>query len=158
MASLLLFGHTIISILAALLGVPVVLGLVGQGSPGRWTDWFMLAAVIATVTGFLFPFTGATPAFAVGLLSTVVLAATLLARYAFRQNGVWRSIWVLGLIVSEFFLVFVTVAQAFAKVPGLKSLAPGGAGPIFGVTEALVLALFVLAGFLALRRGRRLAA
>jgi hypothetical protein len=60
--------------------------------------------------------------------------------------------------VSEFFLVFVTVAQAFAKVPGLKSFAPAGAGPVFGVTEALVLALFVLAGFLALRRGRRLAA
>lgn len=149
--------HTIISLVAAALGIPVVAGLVARAEPGRWTIWFLVFAVAATGTGFVFPFIGVTPAFAVGILATLVLAATLAAGYLHDLAGAWRTVWVLGLIVSEFFLVFVTVAQAFAKVPALVPLAPGGGGPVFAAAELVTLAVFVAAGFLALRRGRRLA-
>lgn len=158
MISALVIIHTIISLAAVILGVPVVMGLVGRTAGQHWTGWFLLTAVAATATGFLFPFTGITPAFTVGIVSTVVLAATLFARYLFALSGGWRAVWIVGLVASEFFLVFVTVAQAFAKVPGLMVLAPGGVGPVFAVAEVVALGVFVTVGFVALRRAGRMPA
>ena len=44
------------------------------------------------------------------------------------------------------------VVQAFLKVPALHALAPQGTEPPFVLTQGLVLVLFVIAGFLAVRR------
>jgi len=49
---------------------------------------------LTSVTGFLFPRAGFTPAQGVGIVSLVVLAAALLALYAFRLAGAWRWIYV----------------------------------------------------------------
>ena len=47
---------------------------------------------------------------------------------------------------------FVGVVQAFQKVPSLQQLAPTQSEPPFLVAQILVLAIFVVLGFLAVKR------
>ena len=72
--------------------------------------------------------------------------------------GPWRWIYVVGAVVSLYLNCFVLVVQAFLKVPALHELAPEGNEPAFVLTQGLVLVLFVIAGFLAVRRFRPAAA
>jgi len=81
-----------------------------------------------------------------------VLAATLLARYAFGLAGAWRWIYAVGLVLAFYFNVFVLIAQLFAKVPALKQLAPTGSEPPFAITELVVTVIFAVLTFLAARR------
>jgi hypothetical protein len=66
--------------------------------------------------------------------------------------GPWRWIYVVGAVVSLYLNCFVLVVQGFLKVPALHALAPHGNEPVFALTQGLVLVLFVIAGFIAVRR------
>ena len=46
---------------------------------------------------------------------------------------------------------FVLIAQLFLRLPALMALAPAGNEPPFGVTQLLVLAIFVLLGRVAVK-------
>ena len=54
--------------------------------------------------------------------------------------------------MSLYLNCFVLVVQAFLKVSALHALAPQGNEPAFVLTQGLLLVLFVIAGFLAVRR------
>jgi hypothetical protein len=73
----------------------------------------------------------------------VVLAFAILARYALHLAGVWRLIYAVGAVLALYFLIFVGVAQLFAKVPALHVLAPTQAEPPFAIAEGVVLVLFL---------------
>jgi hypothetical protein len=94
----------------------------------------------------MFPFEKVTPAIKVGIISLVVLAIAIAARYAFHLAGAWRSIYVVGATLALYLNVFVLVAQAFEKVPALHALAPTGSEPAFLVAELVVLAAFIALG------------
>lgn len=143
--------HTIISLVAVVLGIGAVARLLGYAVPQGWTTWFLVAAVATTATGFLFPFIGVTPAFATGILATLVLAVLLAARYLFGLTGRWRSVYALGVIASQYLLVFVTIAQAFDKIPALNALAPTGTEAPFAVVQVLCLLIFIALGYFAVR-------
>lgn len=146
--------HTAISLIALLLGIPAIAGLVGRPVAPKWTGWFVVFALATSVTGFLFPFTGVTPAFATGIVATLVLAATIWARYGALSIGAWRWVDAAGIVVSTYLLAFVTVVQAFLKIPPLKALAPTGSEPPFAIVQGLVLLAFVAVGFFAVRTYR----
>jgi hypothetical protein len=55
------------------------------------------------------------------------------------------------MVVSLYLLVFVLIAQLFAKVPALNALAPTGSEPPFAVAQLICLAVFVWIGWRALR-------
>jgi hypothetical protein len=113
--------------------------------------------VLTSVTGFLFPIHGFTPALGVGILSCVLLAIALFAYYGKHLTGAWRWIYVVTAIVSLYFNVFVLVIQSFIKVAALNALAPTQSNePAFVIAQALVLALFVLMGIIATVRFRPL--
>ena len=146
--------HTLISFVAIALGIVAVRGLFRPAPPG-WTTWFIAAAAATSLTGFLFPFIGVTPAFAVGIVACLVLAVVIAARWAYGLAGRWRAAYAIGLVVSLYLLVFVTIAQAFAKIPALNALAPTGSEPAFAVAQAVCLVVFVVIGFRAVRgKGR----
>ena len=63
-----------------------------------------------------------------------------------------------GAVVSLYLNCFVLVVQSFLKVPALHALAPEGTEPPFAITQGLLLVLFVIAGFLAVRRFHPIAA
>ncbi|MDB6027789.1 MAG: hypothetical protein JWM68_4012 [Verrucomicrobiales bacterium] len=89
-----------------------------------WTAFFLATTVATSVTGFFFPFHHFTPAHAVGIISLLVLAATIYARYARHLAGGWRKTYVVGAAIALYLNVFVGIVQAFLKIPALKELAP----------------------------------
>ncbi len=144
--------HVALSLIGIVAGLVVLFGLLKNDPLNGWTLWFLVTTVATTLTGFLFPFGGFTPAIGTGIVSSLVLAPTLLARYTFQLAGAWRWIYVVGAVVSLYLNCFVLVVQAFLKVPPLHALAPQGTEPPFVLAQGVVLVLFVIAGFLAVRR------
>jgi len=119
-----------------------------------WTKWFLITTVATSVTGFLFPFHGFTPAIGVGIISLLVLAVAVYARYPRQLSGAWHWIYVVTAVIALYFNVFVAVVQSFEKVPVLKAMAPTQTEPPFKVTQLVVLALFVVLGIVAAIRFR----
>ena len=146
--------HVALSLVGIVAGLVALFGLFRNNPLNNWTAVFLFTTVATTLTGFLFPFRGFTPAIGTGIVSSLVLAPTLLARYTFNLSGAWRRIYVIGAVASLYLNCFVLVVQAFLKVPALNALAPQGKEPPFVLAQGLVLVLFVIAGFLAVRRFR----
>lgn len=146
--------HTAISLVGICSGLGVLaLMLEGRDNPS-WTALFLSTTALTSVTGFFFPFTHLLPSHVVGVISLVVLAVVLYARYGRAERGRWAQAFVIGSVLALWLNVFVLVAQLFAKVPALHALAPTQTEPPFGVTQVVVLALFVVLGFKATRRTR----
>jgi hypothetical protein len=150
--------HVLISLVAIASGFVVVFGLLRGKRLDGWTALFLTTAVLTSVTGFMFPFEHVTPGIKLGVISLVVLAATIAARYAFHMGGAWRSIYAAGATLALYLNFFVLVVQLFEKVPALHELAPSGSEPPFVVAQLVVLAAFLALGTFVTIRFRRLAA
>ena len=136
--------HVVISLIGIASGLVVVFGLLVAKRLNRWTAFFLVSTVATSVTGFFFPFHEITPAIVVGVISLVVLAVAILARYVRHLAGAWRWIYVITVMIALYLNVFVLIVQLFQKVPALKTLAPTQSEPPFAVTQLVVLALFVV--------------
>jgi hypothetical protein len=141
--------HVIISLVAIGSGLIVVGGMFASNKLHRTTALFLFTTVLTSVAGFLFPMHGLTPALGVGILSCVILSVALFALYKEHLVGAWRWIYVITAIVSLYFNVFVLVVQSFMKVSALNALAPAQSEPPFAITQAVVLVIFILIGFIA---------
>ena len=84
----------------------------------------------------------------------MILAIALLALYKEHLVGAWRPIYVITAIASLYLNVFVLVAQTFAKVSDLNALAPTQSESPFAVTQAVVLAVFILMAVVAVVKFR----
>src|ERR1051326_965115 len=113
--------HVVISVLTIVLGFVVVVGIVLRLQVDRGTGSFLLGAAATSVTGFLFPFHGFTPAIGLGIISLPVLGLAILARCAAHLKGSWRWIYVITVAASLYFNVFVLVVQLFQKTSALKA-------------------------------------
>ena len=82
------------------------------------------------------------PSHIVGILSLLILALAIPARYVFHLAGAWRWIYVVGSAVALYFNVLVLIVQAFQKVPALKTLAPTQKEPPFVVAQLVALLVF----------------
>ena len=146
------FFHVAISLVGLVAGFAAVFGLLAAARRGGWTAIFLAATVLTSVTGFFLPAPGLLPSHIVGIISLVVLALALLARYGRHMVGAWRSVYVVAAVIALYLNVFVFVAQAFLKVPVLKAAAPTGSEPPFLIAQGIALVLFVLLGIGAVRR------
>lgn len=144
--------HVIISLVGIVTGLVVLFGMIGGRRMSRLTGVFLVTTLVTTLTGFLFPYNGFTPAIGVGIISTIILLVALYARYGKRMVGAWRGIYVLTSVIALYLNVFVLVVQLFQKVPSLHALAPNGNEPPFGIVQGALLLFFLLTGFLAFRR------
>jgi hypothetical protein len=136
--------HTLISLIAIFTGFVVLFGLMAGNRLDGWTKWFLITTVATTVTGFFFPFHGFTPAINLGIISSVVLAITIYARYPKHLAGAWRWIYVIGALLALYFNVFVGIVQSFQKVPALKAIAPTQTEPPFAINQLATLVIFVV--------------
>jgi hypothetical protein len=146
--------HTLISLVGIFTGFVVLFGLLAGKRLDGWTKWFLITTVATSVTGFFFPFHGFTPAHGVGIISLLVLAVAIFARYPRHLAGHWRWIYVVTALLALYLNVFVGVVQAFLKVPALHAMAPMQTEPPFKLTQLVVLSLFVLLGIIATIRFR----
>jgi hypothetical protein len=144
--------HVAISLVAIVTGLIALLGMVASRSLPVWTAIFLLLTVLTSATGFLFPIGGLTPALVVGVISILLLAATLLARYGRRMRGAWRWIYVVTATAALYLNVFVLVVQSFQKLSVLHALAPNQTEPPFLVVQSAALIVVVVLGALAVIR------
>ena len=146
--------HTLISVVAIVAGFIVRGGLFTAQRMSLMTAIFLLFTAATSITGFLFPFNGFTPAIGVGIVAIVILLITIIARYIRRLAGGWRLIYTAGAVISLYLNVFVLIVQSFQKVPALNAYAPTGSEPPFAATQGAVLALFVIFGLVAVWKFR----
>ena len=144
--------HVVISLVGIASGLVVVFGLLAGRRLDGWTGLFLATTVATSVTGFGFPFDHLLPSHKVGIISLVVLAVAILARYAFHLTGAWRRTYVISAVAALYFNVFVLVVQAFLKVPALHALAPKQTEPPFLVTQLVVLVVFIVTGIMAAKK------
>jgi hypothetical protein len=107
--------HVVISLIGILTGVVVLIGLISGRRLNGWTAWFLTSTVGTSVTGFFFPFHGVTPGIILGIISLLLLAVAIFARYFRRFVGPWRGIYVVTAMIALYLNVFVLIAQLFQK-------------------------------------------
>jgi hypothetical protein len=146
--------HVVISLVALGSGFIVLFGLLTAKPLDGWTAFFLATTVATSVTGFGFPFEHFLPSHAVGILSLLVLALAIVARYPMRLAGRWRSVYVVSALVALYFNVFVAIVQSFLKVPALKALAPTQSEPPFLIAQLVALSVFAALTILAVIRFR----
>jgi len=150
--------HVIISLIAIVSGLIALFGMIAGKRLDGMNGLFLTTTVLTSVTGFGFPIHSVTPAVILGILSLIVLALGLFARYARHLAGGWRRTYVITASIALYFNCFVLVVQSFMKVPALHALAPTQKEPPFAISQLIVLVLFVVLSVVAARKFRSEAA
>jgi hypothetical protein len=146
--------HVAISLAAIASGFVVLFGMIANKRLAGWHTFFLATTVATSVTGFGFPIKGMTPGIAIGLISLVILAVVLYARYAKHLAGFWRPVYVIGATLAFYFNFLVLIVQSFQKVPALKALAPTQSEPPFLAAQIIGMLAFLVLGTLAVRKFR----
>jgi hypothetical protein len=135
--------HVVISLIGIGSGLIVVFGMLKGKLLHGWNGLFLLTTVLTSVTGFGFPFEHLLPSHIIGIISLVVLAIALVARYVQHLAGSWRRIYAITAVIALYFNTFVLVFQGFLKVPALHNLAPTQKEPPFLVAQLVLMAIFI---------------
>jgi hypothetical protein len=146
--------HVAITLVAIASGLIVLVGMLGAHRMPGWTALFLVTTILTSVTGFMFPIQGFTPALGVGIISLVILAIALLALYGKHLAGAWRWIYVATAVAALWFNVFVLIVQSFQKISNLQTLAPTQSEPPFLIAQGVALAAFLVLGVMAVLRFR----
>src|SRR5215469_8762660 len=144
--------HVLISLVGIASGLIVLYGFLTNKRLDAWTAVFLLTTALTSLTGFLFPFTAATPAIKLGIISLVVLAIAIVTRYVLHLT--WKKTYVIAACTALYFNVFVLVVQSFEKVPSLKAIAPTQKEAPFAVAQIALLLLFVVLTAFSVKRFR----
>ena len=148
------FVHVVLSLVGIFSGFVVLFGLIAGKRLDGWTAFFLATTVATSVTGLGFPIHGFTPGIGIGIISLLVLAVAIFARYPRRLTGIWRRVYVVTAVTALYLNFFVLIVQSFQKVPVLKTLAPTQSEPPFVIAQLIALAAFIALGVLAAIRFR----
>ena len=147
--------HVALSLLGIVAGLAAMIAMSQGKLPSALTAIFLGSLVLTSATGFPLPPFGLDPPRIVGIISLVLLAIAIAALYLFSLAGAWRWIYVVTATAACWFNCFVGVAQAFMKVSFVHALAPTQQEPPFLIAQLAVLALFIVFGWLGVKRVRR---
>lgn len=149
-----LFVHVAISLVGIVSGFVVIWGMLVARRLDGWTAVFLATTVATSVTGFFLPAERLLPSHVVGIISLVMLAVAIVARYERRMAGGWRRTYVITAVVAQYLNFLVVIVQSFQKVPALHELAPTQTEPPFAIAQLVALVAFVAVGVLAAKRFR----
>jgi hypothetical protein len=138
--------HVVLSLLGIGSGVIAIYGLLKAKTPGRWSPVFLATTAATSLTAFLFPFQGLTPAQVLGVLSLIALIIASFSIYRRHLKGSWRRTCAITAVMALYFNVFVLVVQLFRRVPALSAMAPTQSEPPFQIAQLAVLLLFAAIG------------
>jgi len=140
-------GISLIGIVSGLIALPAM-------ARGWWVPRtqavFLVTTLLTSLTGFLFPFHGFTPAIGVGAISTVDLAVAFVALFALDRASWARAAYAISATVALWLNLFVLVVQAFQKMPVLSALAPS----VMLAAQGLLLIAMLVLGVALLRRAQ----
>lgn len=143
--------HVVISLIGIVSGLIVLFGMIANRRFDVLTAIFLITTVLTSVTGYTVPAEHLMPAHIVGAISLVVLLFAILGRYIFHMAGKWRAIYVITSIIALYLNCFVLVIQIFG--PNREQYpTPPPPGPAVAFTQGLVLALFTVSGYLAVKK------
>jgi hypothetical protein len=142
--------HVAISLAAIASGFVVLFGMIANKRLEGWTAFFLATTVLTSVTGFGFPIKGMTP----GIISLIVLAAVIYARYPRDLVGIWRWVYIVGAIFAFYLNFVVLIVQSFQKLTPLHALAPNQNEPPFLAVQVVSMVAFIVLGTLAVKRFR----
>jgi hypothetical protein len=138
--------HVVLSLFGIGAGLVVAYGLLTSKRLDGWTKLFLVTTALTSITGFMFPVHKFLPSHGVGILSLIVLALAILARYRFDLTGGWGRTYVITAVIALYLNVFVLIVQLFMKVPALKAIAPTQSEPPFQFAQLGALLAFTLIG------------
>jgi hypothetical protein len=144
--------HVLISLVGIGSGLVVMFGFLTGKRLDGWTALFLVTTVLTSVTGFGFPVDHLLPSHVVAIISLVMLAVAIPARYVFHLSGAWRSIYVVTASIALYLNVFVLVVQTFMKVPAVHALAPTQKEPPFLIAQVIVMLIFIGLTVLAVKK------
>ena len=101
------FVHVLLSLIGIGSGLVVMFGLLTGKQREGWTALFLATTVATSITGFGFPVDHLLPSHKVGIISLMVLAVAILARYVLHLAGVWRRVYVVCAAGALYLNVFV---------------------------------------------------
>jgi hypothetical protein len=146
--------HVYISLIAIGAGFIVVYGMIAARRVPLLTAVFLFMTALTSLTGFLFPFKGVTPAIVLGLLSLIVLVIAIIARRRSQTSGIWRGTYVISSILSLYFNFFVLIVQSFQKIPSVHTLAPTQTELPFKLAQLATLIVVVVVTIVAFKKYR----
>ena len=146
--------HVVLSLVGILSGFVVVFGLLTARRLDGWTAVFLSSTVLTSVTGFLFPVHRFMPSHVFGILSLILLAIAIFARYQRHLEGGWRRTYAISSVIALYLNVFILIVQLYEKVPALKAIAPTQSEAPFKITQLITLVVFIVLGILAAMRFR----
>jgi hypothetical protein len=141
--------HVYISLIAIGAGFIVVYGMIAAKRLPMLTSIFLFMTALTSLTGFLFPFKGVTPADVLGILSLIVLVIAIIAR---RRD--WRGTYVITAILALYFNFFVLIVQSFQKIPSLHALAPTQTELPFKLAQFITLVVVIALTTVAFKKYR----
>jgi hypothetical protein len=144
--------HVLISLVGIGSGLVVMFGFLTRKRVDGWTALFLITTVLTSVTGFGFPVDHLLPSHIIAILSLLILAVAISARYAFHLSGAWRSTYVVTAAIALYLNVFVLVVQTFMKVPAVHALAPTQKEPPFLIAQIVVMLIFIGLTILAVKK------
>lgn len=148
----LLTVHVAVSLLGIATGLVAMPALaVGRWLPG-WQATFLVTTALTSLTGFLFTFSGVTPAFVFGVVSMVLLAIAVAALPLRRSRRIAAVAYALSATLALYLNLVVLVVQSFQKLSLLQPLAPTQSEPPFLVSQVVVLIAAVLIAWGSLTR------
>jgi uncharacterized membrane protein SirB2 len=146
--------HVLLSFIGIGSGLLVGYGMLVAKRFDGGTAVFLTSTVLTSATGFLFPVEHILPSHVVGIISLIVLAVAILARYALHLAGAWRWTYVISSILALYLNCFVAVVQSFLKIPALKTLSPTQKEPPFLIAQLAVMVVFIVLGVFAVKKFR----
>ncbi len=149
--------HVALSLIAIVAGLAAMLAMIQGKLPPALTALFLGSLVLTSATGFPLPPFGLDPPRIVGIISLVLLALATAGLYLFHFAGAWRWIYVVTATAACWLNCFVGVAQTFMKISFFHALAPTQQEPPFLIAQLAVLALFIVFGWLGVKRVKRAA-
>lgn len=148
---------TLVTVHVAISLVGIATGLVAMPAlaAGRWlAGWqaaFLVSTALTSITGFLFPFGGVTPAFVFGVVSLALLAIAAAAWSGRRRHRAAALAYAISAALALYLNLVVLVVQSFQKLPALQPLAPTQSEPAFLVAQVVILAATVTMAWLSAR-------
>jgi hypothetical protein len=146
--------HVAISLIGIVSGLVALPAMARRHVLPKMQGLFLVTTLLTSLTGFLFPFRGFTPAIGVGILSTLVLIIAFAAFYGLGLRGRARGIYAVTATIALWLNLFVLVVKGFLKVPALNRLAPTGTEPPFLAAQGLLLIVMLILGAAILRQPR----
>ena len=135
--------HVAFSLIGIISGVAVVAGLLTGRRFDTTTAVFLVTTFATSAGGFLLPADRILPSHIVGVISLALLVPAIYARYARGMAGRWRTVYVVGAVLSLYLNVFVGIVQAFQKIPALQAAAPTQSEPPFQLAQLAALVVFI---------------